>query len=87
MSVAANVNNASAQTESRSLIYLGAGIEKEFSKKFTAEIDMQSRFCHAKESQEFLITPKIEYSPVKFVAFGTEYRAKLSHEKGERQQR
>jgi hypothetical protein len=83
MSVAANVKNASAQTESRSLIYLGAGIEKEFSKKFTAEIDMQSRFCHAKESQEFLITPKIEYSPVKFVAFGTEYRAKLSHEKGE----
>lgn len=81
--VAANVKDASAQTESRSWIYLGAGVEKEFSKKFSAELDMQARFCHAKEAQEFLLTPKIEYSPIKFVAIGTEYRAKVSHEKGE----
>ena len=74
---------ATAQTESRSYIYLGAGIEKEFSKKLTAELDLQGRFCHAKETQEFLITPKIEYEPIKFFSVGTEYRAKLSHEKGE----
>ena len=74
---------AAAQTESRSYIYLGAGLEKEFSKKLTAELDLQGRFCHAKETQEFLITPKIEYEPIKFFSVGTEYRAKLSHEKGE----
>lgn len=74
---------AAAQTESRSLIYLGAGLEKEFSKKLTAELDLQGRFCHAKEMQEFLITPKIEYEPIKFFSVGTEYRVKLSHEKGE----
>ena len=83
MTVTICAKNAAAQTESRSLIYLGAGIEKEFSKKLTAELDMQARFCHAKESQEFLVTPKIEYEPINFLAVGTEYRAKLSHEKGE----
>ena len=74
---------ATAQTESRSLIYLGAGLEKEFSKKLTAELDLQARFCHAKETQEFLVTPKIEYEPISFVSFGAEYRTTLSHEKGE----
>ena len=76
--------SASAQeTESRSHLYLGAGIEKEFSKKLSAELDFQGRFGLTKTYQDFLITPKIEYSPLKFVAVGAEYRATLSHEDGE----
>jgi len=74
---------AAAQTESRSHIYIGAGLEKEFSKKLSAELDLQGRFGLTKKYQDFLITPKIEYSPIKFVSIGAEYRATLDHEDGE----
>lgn len=74
---------ASQSTESRSNIYIGADIEKEISKKLSVELDFQGRFCKAKEAQDFLVTPKIEYSPLKFVSVGAEYRATFSHENGE----
>jgi hypothetical protein len=77
------VHTANAQTENRTLFYLGASIEKEFTKKLSAELDMQGRFCPQKDKQEFLVTPKIEYKPIKYIALGAEYRAKLSHENGE----
>ncbi len=69
--------------EKRTAIYLGASIEKEFSKKLSAELEMQARFCPTKNTQDYLITPKIEFSPIKYVSFGTEYRADYSCEKDE----
>lgn len=83
MAVASVSYKADAQTDSRSLVYLGAGIEKEITKKLSAELELEGRFCKAKGTQELLITPKIEYKPVKFIAIGAEYRANLSHENGE----
>ncbi len=74
-----------AQTsENRSLIYLGAGIEKEFMKQLSASLDVEGRFCHDKGTQEILMTPSIEYTPIKYVSVGVEYRADYEHknEKG-----
>ncbi|MCQ2252080.1 MAG: DUF2490 domain-containing protein [Bacteroidales bacterium] len=75
-------NNALAQTESRQLIYLGAGIEKELSRKLSAGLDMEGRFCHEKGTQSLLITPSLEYSPIKYLSGGLEYRAEMEHENG-----
>jgi len=74
--------NAEAQNaENRSLIYLGAGIEKEFTKQLSASLDVESRFCSAKNTQDILVTPSIEYAPIKYLAFGVEYRAGYEHQK------
>lgn len=75
--------NAMAQdTENRSLIYLGAGIGKDFGKHLQAGIDLEGRFCKAKETQDILITPNIEYSPIKFLSLAAEYRIGYEHQNG-----
>lgn len=73
---------AQPSAEKRHLIYLGAGIEKDFSKKLSAGIDMESRFCKSRETQEILLTPSVEYSIIKYLSLGAEYRIGYSHRNG-----
>lgn len=73
---------ALAQTESRTSVYIGAEIEKEFSKKLSAELEAQGRFCPDKSSQDFLLTPSIEFAPIKYFSLGAEYRLEMEHEDG-----
>lgn len=69
--------------EKRTYMYLGTSVEKEFSKKLSAGINLQGRFCNDPNTQDILVTPKIEFAPIKFVSFGAEYRVDYSREKGE----
>ncbi len=79
------VTAAKAQdTENRLSLYLGAGIEKELNDKFSAGIDLQGRFCGDPKSQEFLIRPSVEFSPVKYFSIGAEYRWDMEHDAEEK---
>jgi hypothetical protein len=67
-----------AQTEKRNNIYLNAAFEKDFLKTLTGGVSIEERYCGDPEKQEFLIKPYLEFSPVKYFSFGTEYRWDLS---------
>ncbi len=77
--VASSIDTKAQNADNRSLIYLGAGIEKEFMKQLSAGVDLESRFCKASGTQEILVTPSIEYQPIKYLQLGVEYRANYEH--------
>lgn len=74
------LGQSQTKAENRTLMYLGAGLNKDFSKKLQAGIDLEGRFCGSKKTQDILLTPSIEYSVIKFLSVGAEYRIGYSHE-------
>ena len=77
------VFSVNAQTETRTSFYLNAGVEKEFLPVLSAGFDVEGRFCGDPKTQDLLLKPSVEYSPVKFFAVGAEYRFNLNKEDGE----
>ena len=73
--------NGFAQTESRSYIYLGAGVTKSFlDKKLDVGFETEGRFRTGEDQKEWLLTPKVSYQPIKYFSVGLQYRFNLEHD-------